>query len=104
MRSSSMLTRLFRRCAQLGRSLALALQQRLIAATKPAEQGVVVGAVADLVRSRPALLTENAFLRQQLLVLRRSVKRPHCTPADRALLVLLASRLRAWCQALLIVQ
>ncbi|CAA9552360.1 MAG: Mobile element protein [uncultured Thermomicrobiales bacterium] len=43
-------------------------------------------------------------MRQQLLVLRRSVKRPRCTPTDRALLVLLASRLRAWRQALLIVQ
>src|SRR5215204_5915760 len=99
-----MLTHLFRRCAQLGRSLVRALRQRLITATKPAEQGVVVGALADLVRGRPALVAENAFLRQQLLVLRRSVKRPRCTPADRALLVLLASRLRAWRQALLIVQ
>src|SRR4051812_11718944 len=99
-----MLTRLYRRCAQLGRSLAHALQQRLIAAMKPAEQGVVVGAVADLVRDRPALIAENVFLRQQLLILRHSVKRPHCTPADRTRLVLLASRLRAWRQALLIVQ
>ena len=57
-----MLTRLFRRCAQLGRSLARALRQRLIAATKPAEQAVVAGALTDLVRSRPALVAENAFL------------------------------------------
>ncbi len=55
-------------------------------------------------RGRPALVAENAFLRQPLLVLRRGVKRPRCTPTDRALLVLLASRLRAWRQALLIVQ
>lgn len=47
-----MLTRLFRRCAHLGRSLARALRQRLAAATKPAEQGVAVGALADLVRGR----------------------------------------------------
>jgi len=99
-----MLIRLFRRCAQLGRSLARALRQRLVAVTKPAEPAMVAGALADLVRSRPALVAENAFLRQQLLVLRRSVKRPRCTPADRALLVLLASRLRAWRQALVIVQ
>ena len=39
-----------------------------------------------------------------LLVLRRSVKRPRRTPTDRALLVLLASRIRAWRSALLIVQ
>ncbi|MBW3609831.1 MAG: hypothetical protein KY463_16155 [Actinobacteria bacterium] len=99
-----MLTRLFRRCAHLGRSLARALQQRLLTAAKPAEPGVALDALADLVRSRPALIAENAFLRQQLLILRRSVKRPRCTPTDRALLVLLASRLRAWRQALVIVQ
>ena len=99
-----MLTRLFRRCAQLGRSLARALRQGLATATRPAEPAVVAGTLADLTRSRPALVAENAFLRQQLLVLRRSIKRPRCTPIDRALLVLLASRLRAWHQALLIVQ
>ena len=99
-----MLTRLFRRCAHLGRSLARALRQRLVIATKPAEPGVAVGALADVVRSRPALVAENTFLRQQLGILRRGVKRPRCTPTDRALLVLLASHLRAWRQALLIVQ
>jgi putative transposase len=99
-----MLMRLFRRCAQLGQSLARALRQRLITTTKPAEQGVVAGTVADLVRGRPALVAENAFLRQQLLVLGRSVKRPRCTPTDRAVLVLLASRMKAWRQALLVVQ
>ncbi|MDP9373495.1 MAG: hypothetical protein M3Q65_13800 [Chloroflexota bacterium] len=36
--------------------------------------------------------------------MRRRVKRPRCTPADRALLVLLTSRLRPWRHALLIVQ
>jgi len=49
-------------------------------------------------------VAENALLRQQLLILRRSVKRPRCTPTDRGLLVLLASRVRAWRHALLIVQ
>lgn len=37
-------------------------------------------------------------------MLRRSVKRPRCSPADRALLVLLASRAPAWRSALVIVQ
>ena len=99
-----MLTRLFRRCAHLGRSLAHALAQRLLSATKPADEAVVAGAFADRVRSRPALVAENAFLRHQLPVLRRSVKRPRCTPANRAVLVLLAGRIRAWRQALLIGQ
>src|SRR5215211_365692 len=99
-----MLAPLLRRVACVGRHLAQTLGRRLAAATKPLAPAPVVGTLADLVRSRPALIAENAFLRQQLLILRRSVKRPRCTPADRALLVLLASRLRAWRQALLIVQ
>ena len=49
-------------------------------------------------------MAENAFLRQQRAILRRRSQRPRCTPADRALLVLLASRVRGWRQALLIVQ
>jgi transposase InsO family protein len=57
-----------------------------------------------LARSKPELVAENALLRQQLLVLQRSVPRPRCTPTDRTLLVLLASRVRAWRSALLIVQ
>ncbi len=66
----------------------------------------VVGAVAgELIGDHHTeLIAENALLRQQLLVLRRSVKRPRCTPTDRALPVLLASRIRAWRSALLIVQ
>jgi len=56
------------------------------------------------VRSKPALIAENALLRQQIIIVRRSVKRPRCTPGDRTLLVLLASRMRLWRQALLIVQ
>jgi len=99
-----MLTRLVPRCARVGRSLARALRQRLRTATKPAGPAIAAGALTDVVRSRPALIAENAFLRQQRLVLRRSVKGPRCTPTDRALLVLLASRIRAWQQALLIVQ
>jgi transposase InsO family protein len=49
-------------------------------------------------------MVENALLRQQLIILRRQVSRPQLTKADRALLVLLAGRLRTWKSALLIVQ
>jgi hypothetical protein len=79
------------------------LLHRLIA-TRPAAAPLAVGTLADLARSKPALLAENALLRKQLAILRRSVTCPRCTPADRALLVLLASRVRAWRAALLIVQ
>ena len=71
-----MLTRVFRHCAHLGRSLARALRHCLSAATKPAEHGVVAGAFADLMRGRPALVAEHAFLRQQLIVLQRTVQAP----------------------------
>ncbi len=64
----------------------------------------LAGTGTDLARTRRQLLAENAHLRQQLLVLQRSVKRPGMTPTDRALLVLLAGRARAWRQALLIVR
>ena len=99
-----MLTRLLRQCAHAARSFVRTLGLRFAAATRPAAPTLIVGTLADLARSRPALVAENALLRQHLLILRRSVKRPRCTPTDRALLVLLASRVRAWRQALLIVQ
>ncbi len=99
-----MLARFLRRVLGTSRAALHALRRRVLAATKPAATVLPVGALADLIRSKPELIAENALLRQQLLVLRRSVKRPRCTPADRARLVLLASRVRRWRQALLIVQ
>jgi hypothetical protein len=45
-----------------------------------------------------------ALLRQQLIMLKRQVKRPACTKTDRVFLVLLARWVRTWQQALLIVQ
>src|SRR5215216_5365024 len=81
-----------------------ALRTRVSRWTKPRPVALAAGLAADLTRSRGELLLENALLRQQLLVLRRTVKRPTLTPLDRGLLVLLASRLRAWAGALLIVQ
>jgi hypothetical protein len=73
--------------------------------TKPTSgRSLVLGTVMDLARSKPELIAENALLRQQLIVLTHPAQRPRFTPADRALLVLLASRARAWRQALLIVQ
>jgi putative transposase len=65
---------------------------------------LVAGTLADVARSKPELIAENALLRQQLLILRRSVKRPRCIERDRTLLVLLASRLRTWPHTVLIVQ
>jgi putative transposase len=73
-------------------------------AVSVAVAGAVAGAMMDLSRSKQQLMLENALLRQQLIVLRRQVNRPRLTNADRALLVLLAGRLRTWKNALFIVQ
>ena len=92
-----MLRRLLRslRCrAEVGLRAA---RRRLARWTRPAASpAVVLGAAGDLLRSRPALIAENALLRQQLIVLTRTPKRPCLTRADRALLVLLAGRISAW--------
>ena len=72
--------------------------------TRPVPLAVAAGVAADATRSRSALLLENALLRHQLVVLSRSAKRPRLTAADRGLLILLASRLRAWAGALIIVR
>jgi transposase InsO family protein len=87
-----------------GQRIVQAIQRRLVTATRPSSARLVVDTLADLPRSKGELIAENALLRQQLLVLRRSVTRVQCTPTDRTVLVLLASRVRAWRQALLIVQ
>jgi putative transposase len=71
---------------------------------KPLSSSLPLGALADLGRSKSELIAENALLRQQLIMLKRQVKRPVCTKADRILLVLLARAVRAWKQALIIVQ
>ncbi len=81
-----------------------AIRARLVRWAKPATDALLPGAAADLARTKAELVAENALLRQQLVVLRRTVKRPACTRLDRVLLVLLASRLRGWKHALLIVQ
>ncbi len=99
-----MFDQLFPWLAAAGRCVAQTFRQRLFVATKPTAAAPLVETLVDLVRRKPALVLENALLRQQVIILQRSVKRPRCTPTDRALLVLLASRLRTWRTALLLVQ
>ncbi len=90
-------------CQRLQRGVD-ALRTRVSRWTKPCLVALAAGLAADLTRSRGDLLLENALLRQQVLVLSRTGKRPALTPLDRGLLVLLASRLRSWASALLIVR
>jgi putative transposase len=77
---------------------------RVLQWTRPMHHSLLGGTLTDLARSRVELLTENALLRQQLIILRRQVKRPACSKSDRILLVLLARAVRRWKQALFIVQ
>jgi hypothetical protein len=65
---------------------------------------LAIGAITDLNRSRVDLLVENALLRQQLIVLRRQIKRPQLTNGDRIRLVLLARFSKYWHQAIHIIQ
>jgi hypothetical protein len=46
--------------------------------TKPLTTRLVIGSLADVTRSRADLVAENALLRQQLIILRRQVKRVGC--------------------------
>src|SRR6266568_4353267 len=80
------------------------LSSRFARWTKPLRTSLPLATLTDLGKSKSELIAENALLRQQLLVLRRQVKRPAFTRTDRILLVLLARVVRIWQQALLIVQ
>ncbi len=72
--------------------------------TKPATVTLAVDAVGDLSRSKSDLVVENAILRQQLIVLKRSVKSPKFTLSDRTRLTFLARLTNFWQSALHIVQ
>ena len=72
--------------------------------TRPLTPSLLLETIADLGRSKSELMAENALLRQQLIMLKRQVKRPSCTKADRLLLIILARAVRTWKQALFIVQ
>jgi transposase InsO family protein len=66
--------------------------------------GVASGFISDLTRSRAELITENALLRQQLIVASRAVKRPAFRVHERGPVVLLARFLPQWRQAVLLVK
>ncbi|WP_119072066.1 integrase core domain-containing protein [Aggregatilinea lenta] len=72
--------------------------------TKPDSASLATGALVDVTRSKRDLVAENAFLRQQLIVLKRQMPRPPLTARDRGLLVLLASKVRGWKDALVVVK
>ena len=81
-----------------------ALSSRITRWTKPLRTSLPLATLTDLGKSKSELIAENALLRQQLIVLRRQVKRPAVIKTDRMLLVLLARLVRTWQQTLFIVQ
>ena len=80
------------------------IQERIKLWTKPVTSSLTVGILSDLTRSRADLIVENALLRQQLIILKRQVKRPQLTNADRIHFILLAHFTKFWKQALHILQ
>lgn len=80
------------------------LQDRIKRWTKPATPALIPGLLLDLGRNRTDLIRENAFLRQQLIILNRQIKRPQLTNPDRFRLVLLSRFTMFWKQTLHIVQ
>lgn len=71
------------------------LHHRFLAWAKPDTTSLVQGILTDLARSKSDLAPENPLLRQQLIILRRQVKRHACTKTDRMPLELLARMLRS---------
>jgi putative transposase len=103
-RRSSLVSRVLQHTKHLASFCYYFLQRRFLTWTKPTHTSLLPGTVMDLARGKAELVAENALLRQQLLLLRRQIKRPTCTKKDRLLLVFLARAVRTWRQALLIVQ
>jgi putative transposase len=81
-----------------------AVKRRFRQWTKPVDNTLVLSTILAVTRSKSELVLENALLRQQLTVLRRQIKRPKLSWRDRTLIILLASKLRFWKQALVIVR
>ena len=98
------MARILTHLRRLKKSCLDALSSRLTHWTKPLVTSLPLATLTDLGRSKSELVAENALLRQQLIMLKRQVKRPPVSSADRILLVLLARLVRNWQQALVIVQ
>ncbi len=62
------------------------VQEWIKAMTRPTTSSQLAGTASDMLRSKTELVVENALLRQQLIILKRSVKQPkllHFAPALR---------------------
>jgi putative transposase len=80
------------------------LQERIKSWIKPATPVLIIDLLSDLTHSRTDLIVENALLRQQLIILKRQVKRPQLSNPDRIRLVLLSHFAKFWKQTLHTIQ
>ena len=80
------------------------LERRLPHGTQPIQPSFILDTLSDLRRGKSELVLENAFFRQQWMVLKRNVKRPQLTDTDHRRMVILSSRLPSWESALLLVK
>jgi transposase InsO family protein len=84
--------------------LAQNCQARFVKWTTPPKATPAVASLADVAKTKKQLMAENALLRQQLIVLNRQVPKADFQPLDRFILMILASLVRDWKQALLILK
>lgn len=99
--STTVLVPIFHRIVYaLSRWLLQTMRTRL----RPHPTALVRSILTNLTCTRAELICENALLRHQLAILHRQVKRPYLNRRDRFGLLVLASRLRNWKDALLIIQ
>lgn len=71
-----------------------AVKRNLRQWTKPDNKALVLSTALDVTRSKPELVLENMLLSQQLIVLKRQVKRPALSWRDRTLFVRWQARCR----------
>ena len=90
--------------ANAGKTFAHQIKEIIKKFTKPETAVLAAGIVSDIPRSRKDLIVENAILRQQLIVLKRQVKRPTFTNGDRLRLIFLSRLTQFWDSALHLVQ
>ena len=80
------------------------LQARIKSWIKPATPVLSIDLLSDLTHSRTDLIVENVLLGQQLIILKRQIKRPQLSNPDRIRLVLLSHFTKFWKQTVHIVQ
>ena len=69
-----LLNKILRQVIAIVEPLMKQLETQVKAWTKPATDSLIGGTAADLVKSKPELIVENAFLRQQVIVVTRQAR------------------------------